>query len=90
MSVEPPPQPQPVTEQSSYDEALRYFEDAERERPGFWKMNQVMLAKCEQKLGHNDKAVEWAQKAIKLPTVSNDDKEAHTEAEAFLKKYGPK
>ncbi len=45
--------------QASYVEAKEYFTQAERISPGFWKMNLVMLGKCELKLNNNEGALEF-------------------------------
>jgi hypothetical protein len=63
---------------------LEAFERAERISPGFWKMNQVMLAKSHQKLGHAAEAKQFLQSAVKLPVRTAEDAEAHAEAEKLL------
>ena len=50
-----------VPAQASYVEAKEYFSQAERISPGFWKMNLVMLGKCEMKLNNNAAAAEFLQ-----------------------------
>lgn len=78
------------THQATYQEALEFFESAERTDPGFWMMNRVMIANTHEKLGNKEKALEWARKALLLPARSLDDKDAKQQAEALVKKLGGK
>ena len=71
---------------ASIEDALFYFQRAEEISPGFWKANQVMLARCEEALGHHDKAAEWARSAVRLPVETYDDETAHRDAQQLLAK----
>jgi tetratricopeptide (TPR) repeat protein len=76
--------------EASYDDALRYFDGAERLDPGFWKMNQVMLAKTHVAMGNKSQAEFWVKSALALASRSQEDREAHTEAEGLAKSLGMK
>lgn len=73
---------------SSYEEALDHFQYAESLSPGFWKKNNLMIAKCYLHL-HDpdvDNARLWLQKALAISTLTEEDEEAQAEAQALLKK----
>lgn len=73
--------------QSSFEEALEYFEKAEAIRPGFWKANNLFIAKCHQSLGNKEKALEWLQKASALPTNTAEDIQTQEEVRTLLEQF---
>jgi len=75
--------------QSSFEEALDFFEKAEAIRPGFWKANNLFIAKCHQQLGNNEKALEWLKKANGLPTNTAEDIQTQEEVSALIEKLKP-
>jgi tetratricopeptide (TPR) repeat protein len=71
---------------STYQEALEYFERAEKLKPNFWKKNQVMLATCLEKLGRKEEAKAMYTQALSLASRTDEDIEAHKDAEAGAKR----
>lgn len=71
---------------SSYEEALPYFEAAEKAEPGFYCTNWLYLGKTHLKLGHKEEARQWLQKTLEFQATQPDDEEAQTEARTLLKK----
>ena len=69
--------------ESSLEEALKWFEQAEEVKPGFWKINRVKLAEVYIAMGETLLAREWLDKALAMPSNTLDDKNAQTEAEAL-------
>ena len=76
--------------ESSFEEALGFFEKAEAIRPGFWKANNLFIAKCHQSLGNTEKALEWLQKANSLPTNTAEDIQTQKEVGELLEKLSKK
>ena len=76
--------------ESSFEEALDFFEKAEAIRPGFWKANNLFIAKCHQSLGNTEKALEWLQKANSLPTNTAEDIQTQKEVSELLEKLSKK
>lgn len=70
----------------SYEEALEFFEKAEKTSPNFYSLNLLMLGKCHLKLGDKEKAIPFLQRAVNYPQVTDDDHQAHQEATELLKK----
>lgn len=75
---------------STYEEAEAHFLRAEELDPGFWKKNQVMLARCAWALSRREDALRWLASATKLATRTVEDHEAHAEALALWKQIDPK
>lgn len=75
---------------ASLNEALESFETAEKLQPGFWKDNQLWLAKTCDALGDKLKAIEWLLKALESPVVTESDKKAQKESLDLLKKLDSK
>lgn len=73
---------------SSFEEALVYFEHAEKLKPNYWKKNQVMLGTCLEKVGRKAEAKVMYATAMGLATRTDEDKEAHKDAEAGVKRIG--
>ena len=58
---------------SSYEEAVDYFERAERLNPNFYSMNQLMIAKCYLNLSKKAEAREWLEKLLKFDVKTEED-----------------
>jgi len=72
--------------ESSYDDALKSFLEAERLQPN-WKENELYIALCYEQLKDKAKAKEWLQKGASIPIVSTDDEAADKEIKKLLAKY---
>jgi len=70
---------------STYAEALTHLLAAESIEPGFYKKNQLLIAKAKLKLGDREGARSWLTSTLALEVTSVDDEEAHAEAVAVLK-----
>jgi len=64
---------------STYDEALRHLLAAEEIQPGFYKKNQLLIAKALVRKGNTDEACRWLDAAAALPVLNADDEAAHAE-----------
>ena len=71
---------------SSYEEAIDYFERAERLDPNFYSMNQLMIAKGYLNLSKKPEARQWLEKLEKFDVKTEEDKAAVEEAKELLKK----
>ena len=71
--------------QSSAEEALDFFERAEKAEPGFYITNRVMIARCHLAIGNKAEAVAWLKKALELKVVNSNDERSHGEAVELLK-----
>lgn len=69
---------------ATYQDSLDEFVKAETLMPNQWKNNELMIAKCQLRLGQKGEAGVWLTKASNLPTITSDDKAAHTEIEQLL------
>ncbi|XP_014469409.1 PREDICTED: regulator of microtubule dynamics protein 1-like isoform X2 [Dinoponera quadriceps] len=69
---------------SSFEEALTYFEQAEKADPNFYSHNLLMLGKTYLKLQRNEDAVKYLQKVIAFPAKNDDDQKAKQEAQKIL------
>jgi len=70
----------------SFEEAVGYFENAEKLQPGFYSMNLLMLGKCYYQLNNKEKAKEWLSKAVEINVKNDDDKKCKEEALKLIKK----
>ena len=70
---------------SSYEEALDYFERAERLNPNFYSMNQLWIAKCYLSLSKKAEARQWLEKLQKFSAKTEEDRRAVSQAEDMLK-----
>ena len=66
--------------QSSYEEALQFFERAEELDSGFYLSNAWMLAKVNKKLGRHEEYRRWRDKTLSMEAKDIDDKVALYEA----------
>ncbi|KAL0967545.1 hypothetical protein UPYG_G00253600 [Umbra pygmaea] len=67
---------------STLHDALENFLKAEELNPGFSKTVRLYIAKCHNELGNVSEARNWAQLALKMPTVSAEEEDtAELEAE---------
>ena len=71
---------------SSYEEAIDYFERAERLDPNFYSMNQLMIAKGYLRLNKITEARSWLEKLLKFDSKTEEDVTAVAEAKELLKK----
>ena len=70
---------------SSYEEALDYFERAERLNPNFYSMNQLWIATCYLSLSKKAEARQWLEKLLNFPAKTEEDRSAVKQAEDMLK-----
>ncbi|GAU88827.1 hypothetical protein RvY_01454 [Ramazzottius varieornatus] len=70
---------------SSYEEAIKYFEQAETVQPNFYSMNLLMLGKAYAKVGNGQKAEHYLRKLRDYPVRTADDAKAKEEGVALLK-----
>ncbi len=75
---------------SSYEEALKYFLDAENVDPNFYSMNLMLLGKTYLRLKNKEKAKHYLLLARDYPVKTEDDKKAHKEAIELLSGIGVK
>ncbi|XP_014679394.1 PREDICTED: regulator of microtubule dynamics protein 1-like isoform X2 [Priapulus caudatus] len=75
---------------STYEEALKYFLDAENVDPNFYSMNLTMLGKTYMRIGNKKMALLYLSKAHEYPVKTEDDKDAHKEAGELLASLGVK
>ncbi|ELT98679.1 hypothetical protein CAPTEDRAFT_148520 [Capitella teleta] len=76
--------------ESSYEEALQYFLDAEKVKPGFYSMNLLMIGKTYYRIGKKDLAIEYLKQAREFTVITSDDEKANKEAIEILKSLGVK
>lgn len=69
---------------STFEEALMYYEHAERVDPNFYSHNLLMLGKTYLKLERNEDAIKYLQKVIEFPAGNDDDQKAKQEAQKIL------
>ncbi|XP_076637766.1 regulator of microtubule dynamics protein 1 [Colletes latitarsis] len=75
---------------SSFDEAVTYFEKAEKLDPYFYSYNLLMLGKTYLKLNQKEEALKYLKMASEYPVKNDDDHSAKQEAESLLRKIGNK
>lgn len=69
---------------STYEEALMYYENAEKLDPNFYSHNLLMLGKTYLKLDRKEDAVAYLKKAAEFPARNDDDQKAKQEAQKIL------
>ncbi|XP_058464797.1 regulator of microtubule dynamics protein 1-like [Malaya genurostris] len=69
----------------SFEEALEWFEKAERLKPGFYSQNWLYLGKTYLAMKQKDKAREWFEKAATVEVRNEDDRICLEEASQALK-----
>ncbi|XP_032682999.1 regulator of microtubule dynamics protein 1-like isoform X2 [Odontomachus brunneus] len=69
---------------STFEEALMYYEHAEKVDPNFYSHNLLMLGKTYLKLKCNEDAIKYLQKVIEFPAGNDDDQKAKQEAQKIL------
>ncbi|XP_028397707.1 regulator of microtubule dynamics protein 1-like [Dendronephthya gigantea] len=70
---------------SSYEEALDYFERAERLEPNFYTMNQLMIVKCYLRLNKKTEARSWLEKLLIFNPKTEEDTKTVEEAKELRK-----
>lgn len=75
---------------SSFEEALKYFETAERMDPNFYSHNLLMLGKTFLKLNKRDEAVKYLKMAFEYEARNDDDRDAKKDALKILNELGVK
>lgn len=70
---------------SSFEEALKYFQNAESLDPNFYSHNLLMLGKTYLKLNEKEEALKYLKMTIEYPAKNEDDREAKQEAQKLLK-----
>ncbi|KAM8881360.1 regulator of microtubule dynamics protein 1 isoform 1-T1 [Synchiropus picturatus] len=73
--------------ESTYEEALDFFLQAEDVDPNFYSKNLLMLGKTYLAMKDMTKALHWLTKAREYPAHSHEDKEVHKEAGELLKNF---
>jgi len=71
--------------ESTYEEALGHFMNAEKMNPGFYSNNQYMLGTVYLKMGKKAEAKEWFQKLLNFECVKDEDDETVKKAKDQLK-----
>ncbi|XP_057291614.1 regulator of microtubule dynamics protein 1-like [Hydractinia symbiolongicarpus] len=61
--------------ESTYEEALSHFKEAESLSPSFYSTNQYMIALVLLKMGKKSEAKEWFQKLSQFKVIKEEDKE---------------
>lgn len=69
---------------SSFEEALSYFENAEKVDPNFYSHNLLMLGKTYLKLNRKKDAIKFLKKAAEFSAKNDDDHKAKQEAQKIL------
>lgn len=69
---------------STFEEALQYFEKAEQVEPKFYSQNLLMLGKTYLKLQRKDDAREYLKMLSEYPTRTDDDRQAQQEGHKLL------
>lgn len=73
---------------STFEEAIDYFERAERLSPNFYSTNQLMIAECYLKLGgKKEEARQWLEKLLGYDAKTEEDREAVNKAKEMLKAF---
>ncbi|XP_076645396.1 regulator of microtubule dynamics protein 1 isoform X2 [Halictus rubicundus] len=70
---------------SSFEEALKYFLNAEEVDPNFYSHNLLMVGKSYLKLNQKDEALKYLKMAAEYPAKTDDDHLATQEAQKLLK-----
>ena len=70
---------------SSYEEAIDYFERAERLDPNFYSMNHLMIAKCYLSLNKKAEARQWLEKLVNYDVKTEEDVAAVKEGQVHLR-----
>lgn len=73
---------------SSFEEALKYFETAEKTDPNFYSHNLLMLGKTHLKLNNRDEAIKYLKMASEYEVRNDDDQDAKKEAIKILADLG--
>lgn len=73
------------TPTSSFEEALTYFDNAEKVDPHFYSHNLLMLGKTYIKLNKKEEGLKYLQMVIEYPAKNDDDHNAKQEAQKVLK-----
>lgn len=73
---------------ATVEEARDWFERAEATAPGFWLANRVKLAVTLAELGQTEEAKVWAERAMGMPVMTEDDRATRAELEALCKAQG--
>jgi len=71
--------------ESSYEEALGHFMNAEKMNPGFYSNNQYMIGLVHLKMGKKAEAKEWFQKLMNYECIKDEDTENMKKAKDQLK-----
>lgn len=72
--------------ESSYQEALEYLLKCEEISPGTWKKNAYLIAQVYMKQNDRNKAKEWAEKALRISTETEEDGTINEEIVSMLSK----
>ncbi|CAK9822251.1 Regulator of microtubule dynamics protein 1 [Anthophora retusa] len=72
---------------STFEEALKHFENAEETDPNFYSHNLLMLGKTHLKLNHMELALKYLKQTAEYPARNEDDRNAKQEAQKLLKNF---
>lgn len=72
--------------ESSYEEALQFFQKAETTEPMFYSLNLLMLGKTYLKLKNLDEAKKYLKSVSEYVAKTKEDQNAKVEAENLLSK----
>nr|XP_039265004.1 regulator of microtubule dynamics protein 1-like [Styela clava] len=69
---------------STFEEAIKMFELAEKTEPNFYSVNLVELGRCYMMIGDNRHALLYLDKASKYPATNDEDRQAVERAKKLL------
>ncbi|XP_070511381.1 regulator of microtubule dynamics protein 1-like [Cardiocondyla obscurior] len=69
---------------SSFEEALMYYENAEKASPNFYSCNLLKLGKIYLKLNRKEDAKKYLNKVAEFPAKDDEDRKAKQEAQKIL------
>lgn len=70
--------------ESSFEDALIYFEKAENVEPMFYSHNLLLIGKTYLKLDKKNEAIKYLKKTVEYPGKNSDDNAAKIEATKIL------
>jgi hypothetical protein len=73
--------------ESSYDESLTYLHKCDELQPNYWKKNALLIAEVYYKKRDWANSKKWTEKALAIPSKTEEEETVHEEAQAFLKKF---
>ena len=81
LTLTPNPNPNPnPNPRSTFEEALRHFELAERTEPDFYPKNKLLMAQAHARLGRKEEAQYWLQSCLRSTPKTPEDEQTLAEA----------